>query len=35
MVKKTRFKDLTVCINKPHKDYRGYLKELLKNGYYT
>ena len=30
MIKKTKFKDLTVCINRPHKDYRGYLKELLK-----
>tara|TARA_Y100000590_G_scaffold320947_1_gene363349 strand:- start:227 stop:751 length:525 start_codon:yes stop_codon:yes gene_type:complete len=30
MIKKTKFKDLTVYINRPHKDYRGYLKELLK-----
>ena len=30
MIKKTKFKDLIVCINRPHKDYRGYLKELLK-----
>ena len=30
MIKKTKFKDLTVCVNRPHKDYRGYLKELLK-----
>ena len=30
MIKKTKFKDLTVCINTPHKDYRGYQKELLK-----
>ena len=30
MIKKTKFKDLEVHINKPYKDKRGYLKELLK-----
>ena len=30
MIKKTKFKDLVVHINKPYKDKRGYLKELFK-----
>ena len=30
MIKKTKFKDLEVHINKPYKDKRGYLKELFK-----
>ena len=30
MIKKTKFKDLKVYINKPYKDKRGYLKELVK-----
>ena len=30
MIIKTKFKDLVVHINKPYRDKRGYLKELLK-----
>ena len=30
MIIKTKFKDLVVYINKPYRDKRGYLKELLK-----
>ena len=29
MIKKTKFKDLVIHINKPYRDKRGYLKELL------
>ena len=29
MIIKTKFKDLVVHINKPYRDKRGYLKELL------
>ena len=30
MIIKTKFKDLVIHINKPYRDKRGYLKELLR-----